>query len=489
MFDKTAFTSAIPTPIYQQIYDHLRLAILAGRLEMGMKLPSTRLLAAELGISRNTILNAYDQLIAEGYIESIEGKGTFVTQVLPEQHITTPARVKPSKSETDRPALRLSKRAKAVLATPVLTYGEHEYPSPAFRTGLPSMDAFPYELWAKYVAREAHRLHPTSLMRQDVLGYLPLREAIANHVTLARQVRCTPRQVIVVSGAQGALDLAARVLLNPDDKVWIEDPGYPGARGALVAAEAQLIPVPVDDNGLMVEVGVQRAPDARLAYLTPSHQFPLGVSLSLARRLALLKWASQAGSYILEDDYDSEYRFAGRPLASLQGLDDHDRTLYIGTLSKVLFPSLRLGYIVVPEVLIDAFAAMRHYVDGNMPSLEQRALAAFMADGHFVRHIRRMRVLYAERRKLLLQAVSHLPLEIVAPETGMHLIGWLPEGVDDQQVSRLAAAHNVNVLPISSLAMTETSRSGLVLGYAGVTEREIRDAVKRLADVFHEIGI
>ena len=475
------------SPIYQQVYDHLRAAILAGRLETGMKLPSTRLLAAELGISRNTVLNAYDQLIAEGYIESVEGKGTFVTQVLPEQHLTTPPRLKPPDREAERPALRLSQRVKDVLATPVLSYGEKERPSYAFRTGLPSMDAFPYETWAKYVAREAHRLHPASLMTQDIMGYPPLREAIANHVTLARQVRCTPHQVIVVSGAQGALDLAARVLLNPGDKVWVEDPGYPGARGALVAAEAQLVPIPVDDNGLMVEVGIQRAPDARLAYLTPSHQFPLGVSLSLARRLALLNWAAKAGSYILEDDYDSEYRFAGRPLASLQGLDDNDRTIYIGTFSKVLFPALRLGYVVVPEALVDAFGAMRHYVDGHTSSLEQRALTDFMADGHFVRHIRRMRVLYAERRNLLLEAARSLPLEIVAPETGMHLIGWLPDSIDDQQVARQAAAHNVNVLPISSLAMTAKSRSGLVLGYAGVDKHEIQEGVARLSAALREV--
>ncbi len=486
MFDKTAFISAISSPIYQQVYDHLRVAILAGRLETGMKLPSTRILAAELGISRNTVLNAYDQLMAEGYIESVEGKGTFVTRVLPEQHLMTVPRAKLHKREPERPALRLSQRAKDVLATPVLSYGEHEHPTYAFRTGLPSMDAFPYELWAKYVAREAHRLHPASLMSQDVLGYPPLREAIANHVTLARQVRCTPQQVIVVSGAQGALDLAARVLLDPGDKVWVEDPGYPGAIGALVAAEAQIVPIPVDDNGLMVEVGIERAPDARLAYLTPSHQFPLGVSLSLSRRLALLSWATKAGSYLLEDDYDSEYRFAGRPLASLQGLDDNDRTLYIGTFSKVLFPSLRLGYVVVPEILVEAFAAMRHYVDGNAASLEQRALAAFMADGHFVRHIRRMRVLYAERRNLLLEAAQNLPLKIVAPETGMHLIGWLPEGIDDKRVAQHAAAQKVFVLPISSLAMTTKSRSGLVLGYAGVNQHDIQEGVARLAVALSE---
>jgi GntR family transcriptional regulator / MocR family aminotransferase len=292
--------------------------------------------------------------------------------------------------------------------------------------------------------------------------------------------------VIVVAGAQGALDLAARVLVNPGEKVWIEDPGYPGAQGALLAEGAHIIPIPVDDEGLMVEVGLERAPDARMAYLTPSHQFPLGVSLSLARRLLLLNWANRAGSYILEDDYDSEYRFTGRPLASLQGLDENNRTIYIGTFSKVMFSALRLGYLIVPEALVDAFRAMRRYVDGHPPGLEQRALAAFMMDGHFARHIRRMRVLYAERRQALLKAAQNLPLEIVAPDTGMHLVGWLPDDIDDGVAVRQAAKHHVHVLSISSLALSTPCRNGLVLGYAAVNEREIQEGVERLAAALKE---
>jgi GntR family transcriptional regulator / MocR family aminotransferase len=483
ILDNVGFKSAVATPIYQQLYDHLRASILDGRLKKGAKIPSTRLLAAELGVSRNTVLNAYDQLIAEGYIESVEGKGTFVTQVLPEQHLSTAPYVHRQNGKAIAPSLRLSKRAEALLATPVLPY---DYDNYTFRTGMPALDAFPYELWAKAVAREAHRLHPGSLMSQGTLGYRPLREAIANHVTVARQVRCTADQVIVVAGAQGALDLAARVLVNPGEKVWIEDPGYPGAQGALLAEGAHIIPIPVDDEGLMVEVGLERAPDARMAYLTPSHQFPLGVSLSLARRLLLLNWANRAGSYILEDDYDSEYRFTGRPLASLQGLDENNRTIYIGTFSKVMFSALRLGYLIVPEALVDAFRAMRRYVDGHPPGLEQRALAAFMMDGHFARHIRRMRVLYAERRQALLKAAQNLPLEIVAPDTGMHLVGWLPDDIDDGVAVRQAAKHHVHVLSISSLALSTPCRNGLVLGYAAVNEREIQEGVERLAAALKE---
>jgi GntR family transcriptional regulator/MocR family aminotransferase len=486
MIDYQDFKSTTAAPIYQQLYDHLRASILDGRLEKGAKIPSTRLLAAELGVSRNTVLNAYDQLIAEGYIESIEGKGTFVTQVLPEQHLSTVPRIKRQAVKSELPPSRLSKRAEAILATPVL---QREYKNYAFRAGVPALDAFPYELWAKYIAREAHRLHPGVLAAQDNRGYRPLREAIAQHVTVARQVRCTPEQVLVVSGAQGALDLAARVLVNPGEQVWMEDPGYPGARGALLAEGAVIVPVPVDADGLNVEAGIAQALYARMVYLTPSHQFPLGASLTLPRRLRLLNWANEVGSYLLEDDYDSEYRFTGRPLASLQGLDDHNRTIYIGTFSKVLFPALRLGYLIVPEVLVDAFCAVRRYVDDHSSSLEQRILAAFMSDGHFARHIRRMRMLYGERRQMLLNAVQGLPLEIVAPDTGMHLIGWLPEGVDDQMVAQQVAAQRVHVLPISKLAMLPQRRGGLVLGYAAINEQEILEGARGLSAAFQAMHI
>ncbi len=486
MFDKTSVSAEKLSPIYQQVYDYLRAAILAGRLEKGTKIPSSRGLAAELGISRNTILNAYDQLMAEGYIESVEGKGTFVTQVLPEQHLSTPRRAAIRGKQAEPPAARISQRAKAVLATPVLPFDQNSY---AFRTGMPALKEFPYDIWARFITREAHRLHPASLRAQDTRGYRPLREAIANHVTVARQVHCSADQVLVVSGAQGALDLAARVLLDPGDKVWMEDPGYPGARGTLVASGASIVPIPVDDEGMRVEDGIKQSPDARLVYLTPSHQFPLGSSLGLHRRLMLLEWAKRMGSYILEDDYDSEYRFTGRPLASLQGLDENDRTIYIGTFSKVLFPALRLGYLIVPEVLIDAFCAVRRYIDGHTSGLEQRALAEFMSGGHFTRHIRRMRVLYAERRQALLNRAHDLPLEIVAPETGMHLIGWLPEGIHDVAASQHAAAHGVNVLAISTLAIAAGVRSGLVLGYAAVDEQEIAQGVQHLSAALREFDV
>jgi len=290
--------------------------------------------------------------------------------------------------------------------------------------------------------------------------------------------------VIVVAGAQAALDLAARILLDPGDMAWIEEPGYPGARGALEGAGAQLVPIPVKEDGLDVHAGRIRCPQARVAYVTPSHQFPLGVTMSLAQRLALLEWANQANAWILEDDYDSEYRFSGRPLEALQGLDRTNRVIYLGTFSKVLFPALRLGYLVVPPDLIDIFVAVRHFVDRHVPILEQMALTDFMTEGHFTRHIRRMHTLYAQRRAALIAAVaSELGelLEVHAPEAGMHLVGQLPPHMDDSTVAQQAVTYGVEVIPVSVFRSEPTRRGGLVLGYAAVDEQEIRDGVRRLA--------
>jgi len=479
-FKNTPFVSASNIPIYHQLYDYLRATILAGQIKRGTRLPSTRALADELGVSRNTVLSAYDQLFAEGYLEAVGGKGTFVTHTLPEA-LLLPGKARRGGQQPVKRSHALSERARTLLATPTMPSSPFaQRTNQAFETGIPALNQFPYELWAKLLSRQAHGLHPNRLMYQHVAGYRPLREAIADHVILARQVRCTPEQVIIVSGSQGGLYLAARVLLNPGDEVWIEDPGYLGARRALLAAGARLVPIPVDGDGLNVDVGIRQSPQARMAYLTPSHQFPLGVTLSLRRRLDLLAWAKRAGAYILEDDYDSEFRFAGRPLAALQGLDDSESVIYVGTFSKVLFPALRLGYVIVPPDLMDAFLAFRASTDYHPPILEQVALTDFITEGHFTRHIRRMRTLYATRRWMLLDALQDSPLEMDASEAGMHLVGWLPAGVPDQVAAQHATEHQVRVLPISTFAMENQMRGGLVLGYAAVDEPEIQRGAEQL---------
>ncbi|MBI5563566.1 MAG: PLP-dependent aminotransferase family protein [Chloroflexi bacterium] len=473
IFKPESFRPTPDTPLYQQLYTHLRAAILSGELKRGLKLPSTRALADELNLSRNTVLNAYRQLLAEGYLEGHTGSGTFVADVLPEHLLTTPDRKRsttPERIEPHAPPF-------PTLSLPPSNSG---LPRP-FRSEVPALDVFPYELWSRLVARQARRLPRTAFTYQEPAGYRPLREAIAAHVTVTRQVHCTPEQIIMVSGAQGALDLAARVLLHAGDRVWMEDPGYPGARGALLSAGAQIVPVPVDQEGLMIEAAVAHAPQARLAYLTPSHQFPLGVTMSLTRRLALLDWATRTGAYLIEDDYDSEYRFAGRPLAALQGLDEAGRVIYIGTFSKVLFPALRLGYLILPAPLVDEFLKMRRYMDTHLPILEQAVLTDFMTEGHFTRHLRRMRTLYAERRAALLAAAHDLPLDIYAPEAGIHCVGWLPVGMDDQALVRQGAAHGLDLTPISIFCLEPLARKGLLLGYGGYSVAEIKAGVRRLA--------
>lgn len=474
-------------PLYQALYNHLRAAILSGELKGGMKLPSTRALADELNISRNTVLNAYRQLIAEGYLDSSEGSGTFVAHVLPELLLTAP---RPSALKTVQPPNvtppqpLFSERTKAQIAiSQPPTVGK---PRP-FVPEAPALDVFPYQLWSRLVVRQARRMSVSNFMYQDSAGYLPLREAIAAHVTVSRQVHCTPEQVMIVPGSQGALDLAARMLINAGDPVWIEDPGYSGARGAFLGAGANVIPVPVDNEGLVVEKGIERALQARLVYLTPSHQFPLGVTMSLARRLAILDWAKRANAYIIEDDYDSEFRFATRPLATLQGLDDAGRVIYIGTFSKVLFPSIRIGYMILPPPLVDPFLKVRRLIDIHSPLLEQAVLADFILEGHFTRHLRRMRALYAERRKTLLQAAGELPLKIDSPEAGIHCVGWLPDGMDDRTLASQAAAYELNLTPISSFSIEPTSRQGLLLGYGGFSVEEIKDGVRRLGALIHSI--
>lgn len=490
-FRNPELNAAGTTPLYQQLYEYLRAAILSGQLEPGAKLPSTRALADTLAISRNTVLNAYDQLFAEGYLENIGGKGTFVANLLPETaQMPTPKRTNRAKSSPASPAPpRLSERAQTLMQTAAMPGARPGVRKPhAFLAGSPALDKFPYKLWTKLVTRHANALHPGVMMYQDAAGYRPLREAIADHVILARQVRCQPEQVIIVSGSQAGIYLAARVLLNPADRVWMEDPGYLGARRALVSAGAKLVPVPVDAEGLMVESGLALAPDARAVYLTPSHQFPLGMTMSLRRRLAVLEWARQHRAYILEDDYDSEYRYDGRPLASLQGVDEHETVIYVGSFSKVLFPGLRLGYVIVPPGLVDAFMAVRGSIDYHPAALEQLVLTDFITEGHFSRHIRRMRALYAERRSALLDALAPLPFEIDAPETGMHLVAWLPPGLDESRVVEAAAEQGVTVFPVSMFAMNAALRGGLLLGYAAVDADTLRQGVARLTTALHSLG-
>lgn len=467
-------------PMSRQLYQEIRQAILAGRLRPGARLPSTRALAAEAGLARITVVTAFEQLVAEGYLDSRVGSGTRVARALPERPAPRPA---PARRAATTPRRTPSRRGGLMLglALPRRTDALRIAP---FRTGLPALEVFPTELWARLVARQWRHAPGALLDYGDPAGHRPLREAIAAHLAEARAVRSEAGQIIVVNGSQQALDLAARVLLDPGDAVWIEDPGYLGARGALGAAGLRLVPVRVDAQGLDVAEGLRREPAARLAYVTPSHQYPTGVTMSLARRLALLGWASERGAWILEDDYDSEYRYRGRPLAALQGLDTGGRVIYVGTFSKVLCPALRLGYLVVPPDLVDAFVAARALADRHAPPVTQAALADFIAEGHFARHLRLTRALYAERQAALVEAARERLaglLDVTPSEYGMHLVGSLPRGRSDVAAARAAERLGVQATPLSGYAVRTPRPEGLVLGYAGFGVEAIRAAVDRLA--------
>ncbi len=481
IFKSTSFQPALNTSLNQALYTHLRMSILSGELQGGMKLPSTRALAGELHISRNTVLNAYRQLLTEGYLESRGGSGTYVANILPELLLSPLDSDIPKANQSHRAdarPLRLSEQAKAGMGLSDPHSGRKS-PHP-FLAELPALDAFPYKLWSRLIIRRARRMPVSDFRYQDSAGYRPLREAIAAHLTVSRQVHCSADQIMILPGSQGAFDLASRMFINAGDPVWIEDPGYSSVRGAFLSAGAQIIPVPVDNEGMMVSLGVERAPQARMVYVTPSHQFPLGVTMSLSRRLALLDWAKRSSAYIIEDDYDSEFRFAGRPLATLQGLDLAGRVIYTGTFSKVLFPSLRIGYMVLPSPLVDPFLRVRRLIDIHNPIFEQAVLADFMNEGHFTRHLRRMRTLYAERRNTLLETAKELPLEIQSPETGIHCIGWLPEGIDDRLLAEKGAEYDLDLTPVSIFSIEPLARKGLLLGYGGFRAPEIKEGARRL---------
>ncbi|HEX8149870.1 MAG TPA: PLP-dependent aminotransferase family protein [Pyrinomonadaceae bacterium] len=477
-----ALDAASPTPLYRQLYDSLRRAILAGQLAPGTRLQSTREMAAELNVSRNTVVNAYEQLLAEGYLEGQVGSGTYVSRALPEDLLNVKT-VTRSMPRTGAKGVVLSERGKAFAAFAPLVPRAPE-PVRPFQTGVPALDAFPSDIWSKLLAKHWRDPEDTLLGYGEPQGHAPLRRAVASYLGLARAVRCAPEQVIVVDGAQMAFDLIARVLLDPGDAAWMEEPGYPGARSALIAAGARLAYVPVDGEGIDVAAGAGLEPRARLIYVTPSHQFPLGMTMSLSRRLALLDWAGRAGAWVVEDDYDSEYRYEGRPLASLQGIDSDGRVIYLGTFSKFLFPSLRLGYMVVPPALVDAFVAARAMAGRHSPTVEQAVLTDFIEEGHFGRHIRRMRALYRARQVALLGALADECgglLEAEPTDAGLQLNAWLPEGLDDRELVRAAAARGVEARPMSLFYAGKPGRPAVVLGYAAFDEGRIRWGAAQLA--------
>jgi len=377
----------------------------------------------------------------------------------------------------------LSKRAQMTLKNIRVLPAPHSV-GKAFRSYEPAIDLFPVELWARVAARVLRRAPRSLYGHGDACGYQPLRRAIAEYIGGSRGVRCSPEQIIVTCGAQQALDLIGRFLLDPGDPVWVEDPGYPGAWQTLRAAGARIIPVPVDRDGLNVGAARNLSPKAKMVYTTPANQFPLGVTMSTDRRIELLNWAARAGAWVVEDEYDAEYRYHGRPIAALQSLDRSGLVIYVGTFTKMLFNALRLGFMVLPERLVGSFEAARSFVDRHPPTLDQAVLAEFITEGHFGHHVRKMRQIYAERMSVLKEAAdTHLGdlLDVTAAGAGMRTLAWFKTDISDKAAANRANALGLEVTALSTFALTQKLRPALVLGFASCNPDELRRGVSLLS--------
>jgi GntR family transcriptional regulator / MocR family aminotransferase len=470
---------AADAPVFRQLYLQLRSAILSGRLRPATKLPSTRGLATQLGVSRSAVVSAFEQLLAEGYAFGKKGAGTYVASDLPEPFEAIHGRKR-------RPG-SVSKTAVSFRGLGDFVDVTAQSDERPFNLARTLVDARTVELWRRLSARTLRSFGRHHLGYGDPHGMPELRKSVCDYLQAARGVRCEPEQVVITAGTQQAVDIVIRVMQGPDKEVWIEDPGYSLTRLALVAAGAKVCPIPVDQHGINVTEGIRHAPKARAVFITPSHQFPKGVALSMARRLELLAWARESGAWIVEDDYASEFRYGGRPLASLQGLDEAERVIYIGTLNKALFPGLRLGYVVLPPSLVRAFVTARYLMDRQPSSLCQEVVAAFMAEGHFAAHIRRMRELYRGQRDTLVAALRrHLDdhLTVDPPDQGMHLAAYTRRGLSDVTIEQAAREHGVVVRAMSRLYVEAPKQSALILGFSGYPGQIMAPAVVRLARAF-----
>lgn len=463
--------------IGRQLSEALRQAIAKGELADGQSLPSTRTLAESLGLSRGTVSEAYEQLIAEGYLKAHAGSGTRVACALHEPmmsslHLRTD-------NQCCSPSLSEAARRYAAIT-------DHLSPLPSipFSIAVPGGDVAMGDHWHRHGNRVRASVAAAPSGYCDPRGLLSLREAIANYLRKARAVSCNAENIIVTEGTQQGLYLAARVLLMVGDVAWAEDPAYPGLTAVLEECGIQTQRIPVDAQGLDVANAVETCPDAKAAFVTPSHQYPMGMPLSMARRLALIEWARKRGGWVVEDDYDSELRYSGQPFPALQSLD-RDRVIYLGTFSKVLAPSLRLGYVVAPDSLVDAFAGARALMGRGSPSTEQHVVAAYMKEGYFEAHIRRIRSVYSERRAALIEALRfEMPsLRIQPSDQGMHLVAWLPEGVDDVKIATAARTAEIALRPLSPMCSAHLKRSGLMLGFGGFSIEQLKEAVRKLQRV------
>ncbi len=477
------------TPSFHWLRNALRTEILNGRITPGSRLPASRELARQYQLSRGTILAALDELQAEGYLEGRRGSGTYVSQILPEHLLPSQQVLEQKANGAPQMGPHLSAYATRVRPFKLQVKPENS----AFRTNLPALDLFPTTLWAQLSGRRLRAASTRDLLGCEAQGYRPLRQAIAAYAHTSRGIHCSAEQIVIVSGVQEGLDLTARLLLNPGDEVLMEDPGYQGAYAVFNAIGARILSMPLDAEGAApMEADVR---SCRLVYVTPGHQYPVGMTMSLQRRLQLLAWAKKYNTPIFEDDYDSEFRFSGRPLPAMQGLDHGGKVIFCGSFNKVMFPSLRLGYLVLPRNLVEVFACTKAMTTRHQSLLDQAVLCDFIEQGHLGRHLRRMRKIYEERFSILLEAAQqHLAeyLEIANIEAGLQTIGRLrigpsTEGISAEAVAQRAAMEEIDVVPLSRYCHTASIPEGLQIGFAAVHEKEILPGVLKLARVFERL--
>jgi GntR family transcriptional regulator / MocR family aminotransferase len=461
-------------PVYRQVYQRIRAEILSGRLAAGARLPSSRTLAAELGIARGTVVTAFQMLAGEGYTSSAGARGTVVSVALPSGRKSRPTA-----------ELEETRKHRGTVRTPPIPL--------LFQVGLPALDAFPRKLWTQTAVRMAHQLDHEQMVNPNLdcaMGYGPLRLAIASYLRIARDITCSADQILITSGFQGALGLIIQALLKPGVKVWVEDPGYVFARNLLQQAQLRLVGVRIDDGGFDVTAAIRTAPDAALALVTPSHQYPLGMTLLVERRLALLDWADRERAWIVEDDYDCEFHHRGLPPPALKSLDRSGRVLYAGSFSKVLFPGLRLGYLVLPGGVAERFAGIASTVLPAPPIMVQKSVEFFMSQGYFARHLSRMRTLYTERRKALAAAIESTMkryVEIRLQDGGMHFVAWLRRGPGDTEIVEHLRRKGIGPASLSRCSLEVSGKNGLLIGYTNVAKENAASATRRMLAAMQEI--
>jgi GntR family transcriptional regulator/MocR family aminotransferase len=471
------------TPLYQQLAENIRHAVLEGRLKPNQKLPSSRSLAQSLNISRSTVTQSYEQLESEGYLETRIGSGTYICHQIPDDWLKS-QQFEPINSKTENDST-LSQFGNTLVSVKRLEVSEPDYEI-SFRYGNPAIAYFPIQQWRKLIARHCVNFPDLLNYAADPAGYFPLRIAIADYLGRSRAVKCTPEQVIIVNGSQQALDLIARLTLNPGDWVAIEEPGYLGARHCFTAQSANLQPIPVNSEGLDVELLAKCDRPFKLIYVTPSHQFPTGVTLTLRQRIALLQWAQTTGTLIIEDDYDSEYRYEEQPIPALQGMDKSQSVIYVGTFSKTMFPSLRIGYLVVPPSWISPVSTAKWLCDRTTPLLEQYALTDWIAEGYFERHIRRMRQLYNRRRQVLIQALENYlgdKITILGANAGIHLMVKIETALSDEIMIQKAAAVGIGLISARGYYLQPQHQGEFIFGYAQLEETQIKQGIWQLSQV------